>query len=1247
MANIVSITQRIDQLDSGSFQLLCNAYLSREGYPNLVALGSKSGSTKTTKGTPDTYFALHNGKYIFAEYTTQKTNLSDKIRSDLGKCFDVAYTGVDVDDIIEIVYCHTSSNISPALDKELKQSCIEKNIKLTLLGIDYLAEELYRKYPVIVKDYLGLTIDTEQILGIDDFIKQYDANDLAAPLSTVFRFREKELEKLDIAFGYYDVVILSGNAGVGKTRLALKYAKEYAEKHGATLYIIRNHGLPLFEDLKLYFETPGQYFIVVDDADHISEMEHVIEYVNKKYDGYHVKIIVTVRNYAIQKVKADFSGLVRYGEVTIGILSDKEVEHLLEGQYGIINQDYLDRIVSISEGNARIAIIAGKIAAETNRLKSISDASQLYEEYYGQAFRNANLEHDQQLQIAAGVVAFLGSIHLDNIEPIISSLFGNHFNTAQFLDCIYKLNELELVDIFHDKAVIVSDQCFSNFILKYVFFDCKSIRLSHMLDACFDSYQQRTIQAVNTLLGIFQNRQVHDYVTSEINAVWNKRRDENSAHYWDWIKAFYLVRQEEALLLLKDRIDSTEPVLLSADDIDVNNGKTFVSVRDEIISMLCGYVNTVNLEAALDLLFEYYLKRPDLFMQFFHGLDTHFGINRDAINYGFPAQIQLIKSFVKHANDWKNEHICILFFEVAKNYLQVHFSPSESSRRNTGITIYNFSIIQSEATNHYRKLIWEQLLAIQKEKNYKEAFATLFKNYARGVDESSYGIIKEDAPFICQLLCRCFSTDSIIDCIIVEHIDHVFRLAEYKTNFLDGFLYNDAVEIYHLLTGPSWDIENDYHKNELKAEHGIVTFIAQSENHFSSFDRLFQIYIECINNDITDNKYKLSRGMMYATRFMLNEKADCLYASFRIISLTDHVGFNIFEIISRLFSFLSNSELINIIKSAPNATLDSWLFAYYHEIPEDRLSEYEVEEFYRYLECKFDQQLHSAGYRSLDFLSKYESFDPCIFIKSIKLIFAKHTYSPFIVSIYVLLMFNDNLYTPETIIEKFEGELELLEDIYLFEIKNNTIADVDGIFFRELCRRDTSFCRRYVKSIYDADHYYQHNQSERVQSLFSLSNYLSLLDLLIDDCITNESTFFLSVSSLMEDIILVSPEQIDASDRWITHYISEYCNDSNKMCCLFGIIAKLPDNRKLQYIELLVNKNDSPEFFELIPLCPTSYSWAGSVVPLYSEWIHYLEQLRSLFPGIRFLRHKIIVEKEIERYKRLIQKEEIDSILQG
>ena len=123
MAVIDEIKQRILQLDAGSFQSMCDRYLSRSGYPNIVSLGTLAGTQKTTRGTPDTYFFDTNGKYVFVEYTTQQQNVPGKIKSDIQKCLDVSSTQIPHNNISEIIYCHTSSNIEPKDDYEFRSMC--------------------------------------------------------------------------------------------------------------------------------------------------------------------------------------------------------------------------------------------------------------------------------------------------------------------------------------------------------------------------------------------------------------------------------------------------------------------------------------------------------------------------------------------------------------------------------------------------------------------------------------------------------------------------------------------------------------------------------------------------------------------------------------------------------------------------------------------------------------------------------------------------------------------------------------------------------------------------------------------------------------------------------------------------------------------------------------------------------------------------------------------------------------------
>jgi len=187
----------LSTLEGGGFQDLCDALLCAEGYEGIFSLGMKAGTLKTTIGNPDTYFRSKSGKYIFVAYTTEQTNINKKIKEDIEKCLDQEKTGVDVKDIEKIICCHTSSTLKAGDDQTLRELCSSYGIELELYGIDRIADKIYRNYQYIAKDKLNLSIDSNQIFPIGEFIKRYDnSNGRTAPLTTTFLYREKEKKEI-------------------------------------------------------------------------------------------------------------------------------------------------------------------------------------------------------------------------------------------------------------------------------------------------------------------------------------------------------------------------------------------------------------------------------------------------------------------------------------------------------------------------------------------------------------------------------------------------------------------------------------------------------------------------------------------------------------------------------------------------------------------------------------------------------------------------------------------------------------------------------------------------------------------------------------------------------------------------------------------------------------------------------------------------------------------------------------------
>ena len=162
------------------------------------------------------------------------------------------------------------------MDKKLHEICEENNVKLTIYGVDEIAQQLYGRYPVLAKDLLGVSVDTNQIMDVKEFVKTHDACKTLAPLDTIFQNRE-ELEIINGKLKENKVVIVSGPAGVGKTRIVIEAIRKVANEEGYRLLCVKNNNLPIFEDLIVYTEIPGRYLFFIDDANDFFGLNHILD----------------------------------------------------------------------------------------------------------------------------------------------------------------------------------------------------------------------------------------------------------------------------------------------------------------------------------------------------------------------------------------------------------------------------------------------------------------------------------------------------------------------------------------------------------------------------------------------------------------------------------------------------------------------------------------------------------------------------------------------------------------------------------------------------------------------------------------------------------------------------------------------------------------------------------------------------------------------------------------------------------
>ncbi len=557
MTKLNEIERSLMSINEAVFQNLCDEllyYYSQDNFPSIVRTGSTTGKQKTRKGTPDTYFTLPNGRFVFVEYTTMEAKSSkkaflEKATKDILKCLDESKTRVKHIEIEKIIFCH-NSKLTPTESQQLITLCKENNVHLELKGIDALTFSLMGRCKHIAKKYLNISIDTGQVLSPTLFVEEYEFANLTTPLSNKLYGRDRELLDINKIIQENQITIVSGAPGVGKSRLVLEIISELSKTNKKlTTYCLSNKSAPIYEDLRIYLSEDKPYLIFIDDGNRqSSNLQNLIGLLKDKRD-HRIQIVITVRDYALQAIRSECNQY-KTEEYFLNKLSDEQIEQILKGgDFNINKYDYINRICDISNGNPRLAIMAAKVAIDTQDLSSLYDVYNLYDKYFESAIPDHEIFSNDTLLKTIGILSFFYSINLGNGEFVDSICRRFSINESAFKEALLKFEEWELAEINADNSVIkISDQVFSTYFFYRTFLRDYILDFNILLHHYFENYSQRfndTVIAANSTFG-YEN--VMKVVDPYLSKYWGTISN-NQAIAMQFLKLFWLYRHEDILEL--------------------------------------------------------------------------------------------------------------------------------------------------------------------------------------------------------------------------------------------------------------------------------------------------------------------------------------------------------------------------------------------------------------------------------------------------------------------------------------------------------------------------------------------------------------------------------------------------------------------------------------------------------------------------------------------------------------------------
>ncbi len=651
--NRLSIIKNQLKLISGEdFQELCDCFLSlrHRGYKAFTRSGAHDTKQKTTRGTPDSFFLMPNGLYLFVESTTKEhkgNELIKKLQNDISECLNEGKTKIRRNKIQEIILCYNSNLKAHEIEDVNKEAIEVLGRPPRHYGLSDLANEIFLHHKNLVHDYLGLSIDTGQVVSLESFIEEYDngKQKLATPLGGTFLHRAQELESLKTQLSAQDIVIISGPAGVGKSKLALEAIRHFLENYlDYNAFAISPKGTDLIGDLGTYFGGDESSILLVDDVNRVDKFQQILGFYRSMKPG-QLKLVLTVRDYALENVRA---WMAAYTSSIIEIkgFEDKEISEIIEQEpFEVRNGDYQYKINRIAKGNARLAVMMAMLAKEANSLDSLNNVADLFEQYFETFVSDEDSFKDVRVLKTLGILSFFYTLpYKDGIE-LNSITEAFNISGDELREAYDRLHQLDLIQLKYEHAKI-GEQNLSTYFFYKVFLKDQLLSFEKLFLSFFDKQEHRFR---DTVIPAYQNLDPES-VRNSIKPTLLKylaRVSDYEDKTFKFLNFSWEFLPDETITYLESRIDSF-PKLEIVDCNTKYETNDFSNKQEKHLKLLSKFFKDISTSGdALDLSFEFVQRFPEHLAEFVYNIDHKYNFIRTDYQNHFVRQQELVEYLVE------------------------------------------------------------------------------------------------------------------------------------------------------------------------------------------------------------------------------------------------------------------------------------------------------------------------------------------------------------------------------------------------------------------------------------------------------------------------------------------------------------------------------------------------------------------------------------------------------------------------
>lgn len=1223
MGRLQAIENGLIKINQAAFQDLCDTFLALRNinYSAFSRTGSQSGKQKTVKGTPDSFLLLPNGKFIFVEYSTNITAGVSKLEADVRKCLDSSKTGIPVNQIAEIIIC-VNFKLTASEVQSLNNLLVNSRIRLTVYTSDILAIELHLNHRDLTHEYLGLPLDTGQIVSIDRFIDEYNrvSKSISTPLNNPFLHRETEMAEFIEAINTHDFIILTGPPGIGKTKLAIETIRNFLSNNlSFSAYCVSYKNHTLLDDLYQYFDLTKDFLLFVDDANRIDAFSQITGFYKATRIG-KLKVIITVRDYAFQDIGLlcqEFSP----ARLDLKKFSDEQITDIIKvSPFEILNPDYQKEILRIADGNPRLAIMASLLAKREQHLSALHDVSDLFELYFS-TFVQDDGEFGNTLNIKClGLIAFFYTIPYKNREITTSILQNFKIEYSDFLDLIDRLDKLELVDIQFEH-IKVSEQNLSTYFFYRAFIKDDLLSFETLLNKYFDSNASRFRDCVIPANNTFGFEKVMKKLQPQLKNHWKTiKLSEEKA--FKFLNTFWYYLYDEAAEFIYNLVEALPSKVVGSYGVTYENN-AFNYDRNRVIELFGDFFRFPHkIEDFIELSLEYVRKMPEHLPELLHKIREQLTFDKEDWQYRFERQNILFAILLKGLN--KGDLLCrAMFYELAKTFLSYKFRQTKGGR-NHSFVFYEYPVPNVKEIHDFRRNIWD---AIDKnfDTNPDESFA-LLQSYSQISPDVVKEIMEFDLQFVVAIIEKHLTNSSFEHCRYVQD-----QIRWCKRNSVSHPLFSQLVKkfsnsTYELFLKIDWDRlrdkemfeYNDFREYEKLKEAEIRdSFVFNNEKEVKDF---FQVFTYLKKSAKNDWNYATTLDIVIDENFAKQFDIGCNLLREVVLSGNDlnYIPRAVFR--NNLKTREKAETLWNIIQLKSFNHKPLWELAFY-----DYLDDALIDTHFVSLLVSTVSGINEAYTIHFDRLQRFLAVEPNLFAIILQEIVDKNENEKTRIQLWMDFF--------STHFEQIGDNLELIKKAYIQQDKIQNHFDYEGKGFVNILKKDPRFLLEYVKSLYAEVKLGLSGYHKNLGIVWQVDKIESTLIDVINFVVSREPYFGITDHFCNTFFKGVGDQEKVKAKKFIIEYCKSNFDNSGRMNVIIDIVRHSLKELYEEILLLFVSNTQDVELFSKIWWRGNGTSGTGNVILAdieAADWKNILSIIEKSDMGIKLIPLKKYLNAQIE-----------------